>query len=108
VVWATTLRMFDTDRRTASRGIRVAIHRLTLGERDRRDRASAAGPTLFRIGLMNQSSPASSWTSYDSIATVYQRVALPWFTPIAADLIAAVNPHHGDTVLDLGTGRHPW
>jgi ubiquinone/menaquinone biosynthesis C-methylase UbiE len=42
--------------------------------------------------------------SYDSVAGTYQRVAVPWFTPIADDLIAAVEPCIGDKVLDLGTG----
>src|SRR5436305_2966281 len=52
------------------------------------------------------SSPGQSrcWMSYDSVADTYQRVAVPWFTPMARDLIAAVAPVPGERVLDLGTG----
>ena len=42
--------------------------------------------------------------SYDSVAQIYEKVAVPWFSPIAADLVAAVDPDVGDIVLDLGTG----
>lgn len=45
-----------------------------------------------------------NWMSYDSVADIYERCAVPWFTPIAADLVAVVHPHPGETVLDLGTG----
>jgi SAM-dependent methyltransferase len=46
----------------------------------------------------------TAWLSYDSVADIYERVAVPWFTPLAADLIAAVSPARGETVLDVGTG----
>jgi SAM-dependent methyltransferase len=42
--------------------------------------------------------------SYDSVAGIYQKVAVPWFTPIADDLVAALEPGAGDQLLDLGTG----
>lgn len=47
---------------------------------------------------------AAAWVSYDSVAEIYERVAVPWFTPLAADLLAAVAPVPGETVLDIGTG----
>ena len=50
------------------------------------------------------SAELSNWMSYDSVADIYQRCVVPWFTPIAADLVAAVHPDPGETVLDLGTG----
>jgi ubiquinone/menaquinone biosynthesis C-methylase UbiE len=53
---------------------------------------------------MAASSPDTDWMSYDSVAGVYQRAAVPWFTPIARDLVAAVNLRPGQRVLDLGTG----
>ncbi len=49
-------------------------------------------------------SPSNDWMTYDSVADVYVQVAVPWFAPIAHDLIAAVHPEPGERVLDLGTG----
>ena len=42
--------------------------------------------------------------SYDSVADTYEKVAVPWFTPLATDLLDAVALRPGDKVLDLGTG----
>ena len=36
------------------------------------------------------------WMSYDSVADTYQRVAVPWFTPMAHDLVSAVAPMPGE------------
>jgi SAM-dependent methyltransferase len=46
----------------------------------------------------------TGWLSYDSVAETYQRVAVPWFTPMACDLVAAVGMAPGHIVLDVGTG----
>jgi arsenite methyltransferase len=53
---------------------------------------------------MGGGSRTSDWMSYDSVAQLYQRVAVPLFSPIATDLIAAVRLTSGETLLDLGTG----
>jgi ubiquinone/menaquinone biosynthesis C-methylase UbiE len=42
--------------------------------------------------------------SYDSVAESYEKVAVPAFSPIATDLVAAIEPRPGEKVLDLGTG----
>lgn len=47
---------------------------------------------------------SSRWMSYDTVADVYARVAVPWFTPMVHDLIDTVAPMPGERVLDLGTG----
>jgi hypothetical protein len=57
-----------------------------------------------RIEIMGGGSRTSDWMSYDSVAQLYQRVAVPLFSPIATDLIAAVRLTSGETLLDLGTG----
>jgi SAM-dependent methyltransferase len=44
------------------------------------------------------------WVSYDSVADTYERVAVPWFTDLAEDLIVAVAPAPGEQILDVGTG----
>ena len=49
-------------------------------------------------------SAPTGWLSYDSVADIYQRVAVPWFTALARDLAAAVRPHAGERLLDVGTG----
>src|SRR5437016_1679604 len=53
---------------------------------------------------MEQAVPATNWTSYDSVAGIYEDVAVPWFTPIARDLVRLVAPGEGARVLDVGTG----
>lgn len=44
------------------------------------------------------------WTSYDSVADTYERVAVPCFAPIARDLLDLIRIRPGDRLLDLGTG----
>jgi ubiquinone/menaquinone biosynthesis C-methylase UbiE len=44
------------------------------------------------------------WRSYDGVAEVYERLAVPWFTPIVHDLLAAVSPQPGARLLDVGCG----
>jgi SAM-dependent methyltransferase len=46
----------------------------------------------------------SGWRSYDSVVDAYDRAAVPRFLPLARDLVAAVAPHKGARVLDVGTG----
>jgi SAM-dependent methyltransferase len=46
----------------------------------------------------------SGWRSYDSVAETYERVAVPWFEPMADDLVAALGAAPGDRILDVGTG----
>jgi ubiquinone/menaquinone biosynthesis C-methylase UbiE len=46
----------------------------------------------------------TGWLSYDGVAETYDRVAVPWFRPMAGDLVAAVAIPPGASVLDLGTG----
>ncbi|HEV2361695.1 MAG TPA: methyltransferase domain-containing protein, partial [Acidimicrobiales bacterium] len=46
----------------------------------------------------------AAWTSYDSVAAAYARVAVPWFTPLARDLVDAMALRAGETVVDVGTG----
>jgi SAM-dependent methyltransferase len=46
----------------------------------------------------------TGWVSYDSVVALYERVAVPWFAPIARDLIAGVEISPGSSVLDVGTG----
>ena len=45
-----------------------------------------------------------AWLSYDSVAELYERTAVPWFTPLARDLVAALGITPGMRVLDIGTG----
>lgn len=47
---------------------------------------------------------STGWLSYDSVAAIYQQVAEPWFSAMARDLVAAVSPGPGASVLDIGTG----
>jgi ubiquinone/menaquinone biosynthesis C-methylase UbiE len=47
---------------------------------------------------------AARWVSYDSVADTYVRMAVPWFTPLARDLVEAVSPQRGEAILDVGTG----
>jgi ubiquinone/menaquinone biosynthesis C-methylase UbiE len=50
------------------------------------------------------SSAYEQWRSYDTVADVYERVAVPWFAALAGELVAAVQIDPGSTVLDVGTG----
>jgi SAM-dependent methyltransferase len=49
------------------------------------------------------SSP-TGWLSYDSVAATYEAAAVPWFTPLARDLVAALAPSPHEVILDVGTG----
>lgn len=51
-----------------------------------------------------ESSGPQDWLSYDSVADTYERVAVPWFTSLARDLVAAIDPRTGEVFLDVGTG----
>jgi SAM-dependent methyltransferase len=44
------------------------------------------------------------WRSYDGVADVYERAAVPQFTSLARDLVAAVTLPARSLVLDIGTG----
>jgi SAM-dependent methyltransferase len=44
------------------------------------------------------------WLAYDSVAEIYERVAVPWFEPMALDLVAAIEISNAERVLDVGTG----
>jgi SAM-dependent methyltransferase len=46
----------------------------------------------------------TSWLSYDSVAETYERAAVPWFTPLGSDLVAAMGLSAASGVLDVGTG----
>jgi hypothetical protein len=46
----------------------------------------------------------TGWRSYDEVAQTYENVAVPWFTPLARDLVAEVGLYAGARVLDVGTG----
>jgi SAM-dependent methyltransferase len=49
--------------------------------------------------------PATNpWLCYDTVAESYERVAVPSFEPMARDLLRAVAPAPGASVLDVGTG----
>jgi ubiquinone/menaquinone biosynthesis C-methylase UbiE len=47
---------------------------------------------------------STGWLSYDSVAEIYDRVAVPWLKPMALDLLAAVEISKAGRVLDVGTG----
>lgn len=42
---------------------------------------------------------------FSRVADTYDAVGIPWFTPIAAGLVEALDPRPGERVLDIGTGR---
>jgi ubiquinone/menaquinone biosynthesis C-methylase UbiE len=42
---------------------------------------------------------------FDRVADVYDRVGIPWFTPIAQELVRLAAPEPGERVLDVGCGR---
>jgi ubiquinone/menaquinone biosynthesis C-methylase UbiE len=42
---------------------------------------------------------------FDGVADVYDQVGVPWFTPIARQLVAAAAPAPGERALDVGCGR---
>jgi ubiquinone/menaquinone biosynthesis C-methylase UbiE len=42
---------------------------------------------------------------FDRVADVYDRVGIPWFTPIAQELVRLAAPGRGERVLDVGCGR---
>jgi ubiquinone/menaquinone biosynthesis C-methylase UbiE len=46
----------------------------------------------------------TGWRSYDSVVDAYDQAAVPRFLPLARDLVAAVAPREGASVLDVGTG----
>ncbi len=46
----------------------------------------------------------ADWRGYDDIAEAYERLSAPRTAPIAADLVALVDPPSGGRVLDVGTG----
>lgn len=41
---------------------------------------------------------------FDEVADTYDRVGVPWFTPIAARLVAELDPRPGERALDVGCG----
>jgi SAM-dependent methyltransferase len=49
-------------------------------------------------------SSSTGWLSYDSVAAAYEAEAVPRFTPVARDLVAALAPSPHEIVLDVGTG----
>ncbi len=49
-------------------------------------------------------SSSRDWLSYDSVAATYEAAAVPRFTPLARDLVAALAPCPHEIVLDVGTG----
>ncbi|WP_199509308.1 class I SAM-dependent methyltransferase [Nucisporomicrobium flavum] len=42
---------------------------------------------------------------FDGVADVYDQVGVPWFTPIAQQLVRLAAPAPGERVLDVGCGR---
>lgn len=42
---------------------------------------------------------------FDRVADTYDNVGVPWFTPIAARLVAGLDPRPGERALDIGSGR---
>jgi SAM-dependent methyltransferase len=54
--------------------------------------------------MSSPSSPSELWCSYDTVADTYERVAVPWFSGLAGDLVAAAEIGTGSSVLDVGTG----
>jgi len=42
---------------------------------------------------------------FDRVADVYDNVGVPWFTPIAEQLVRQAAPSRGEHVLDVGCGR---
>jgi SAM-dependent methyltransferase len=56
------------------------------------------------VGSASAATLPTGWRSYDSVAATYARVAVPWFAELAFDLVSAVSPTPGDSVLDVGTG----
>ena len=42
---------------------------------------------------------------FDALAPTYDMTGVPFFTPIAAGLVAALDPRPGETLLDIGCGR---
>ena len=42
---------------------------------------------------------------FDRVADTYDNVGVPWFTPIAARLVAGLAPRPGEHALDIGFGR---
>ncbi|GAA2468588.1 class I SAM-dependent methyltransferase [Winogradskya humida] len=42
---------------------------------------------------------------FDRVADVYDRVGIPWFTPIAQELVRLAVPGRGERALDVGCGR---
>jgi ubiquinone/menaquinone biosynthesis C-methylase UbiE len=42
---------------------------------------------------------------FDRVADVYDQVGIPWFTPIAQQLVRLAAPAPGERVLDVGCGR---
>ncbi|GAB2577246.1 class I SAM-dependent methyltransferase [Microlunatus antarcticus] len=51
------------------------------------------------------SAPAGPAGVFDRAAATYDAVGVPWFGPIAAGLVAALEPQPGERVLDVGCGR---
>jgi SAM-dependent methyltransferase len=51
-----------------------------------------------------RSAHGDEWLSYDSVVETYEEVAVPWFAPMARDLVVAMGISPGARVLDVGTG----
>jgi SAM-dependent methyltransferase len=61
-------------------------------------------PECDHLVMKRRACRPMEWLSYDSVAEIYERVAVPWFEPMAADLVAAVEISTAGCVLDVGTG----
>ncbi len=51
------------------------------------------------------STPQQVAAVFSRVADTYDAVGIPWFTPIAAGLVEALDPRPGERALDIGTGR---
>ncbi len=54
---------------------------------------------------MASSTPGDVAGLFDRVADTYDAVGVEWFGPIAAGLVAALNPQPGERALDIGCGR---
>ena len=50
------------------------------------------------------SSPTTGWHTYDGVADIYQRSAVPWFDELGRDLTNQACTNSPMTILDVGCG----
>jgi ubiquinone/menaquinone biosynthesis C-methylase UbiE len=67
---------------------------------------SSAGPHNHRVDNSERTARSAQVAAvFDRVADTYDNVGVPWFTPIAEELVRHAAPRPGERALDAGCGR---